>query len=84
MGFEVQFGPAAEALDLAQNNPDLLAFAALTGENVSVTITRKRQTVISQDGVYLYLDCSAVLHDLEEEDLPTVSWNRECILSCPT
>jgi hypothetical protein len=72
----VQFGPAADALNLALNNTDLLSIAARAGENVTARITRESQTVIAQHGAYLSLDCSSILPTRSDptEALPVVTW----------
>lgn len=75
--FEVIVGPDALRLDLAIDNPELLRFAALTGDNVTADITQSSQLVISQDGVILSFDCSSLLPDSQPGvPLPTVAWTR--------
>lgn len=80
-GFEVLSGPAdIGSLILQIDNPDLLPYAIRMGENVTVRITMATQTIIAQHGVFLSLDCSSILFDLEPGvSPPNITWRRRLL-----
>ena len=72
-----------EGLDLSPDNPELKAFAAQSGSNHTVLVTKPTQLVVSEDLVFLTFNCNPLLEELglNSEDF---SWCRRRNSSCVT
>ena len=70
--FKVFTGNEEENLKLGQN-PELLSFAALTGEAVTIPVNEPSQTGIVQERVFVSMDCLPWLNRFPGG---TVQWSR--------
>lgn len=57
------------------NNGELLDYAATTGGSVRVSITEPSQTILTQHGVAVQLDCASLLKD----EHGSVTWGKKNI-----
>ena len=70
--FKVFTGNEEENLKLGQT-PDLLSFAALTGEAVTIPVNEPSQTGIVQERVFVTMDCLPWLNRFPGG---TIQWSR--------
>ena len=59
---------------LSLQNSELLQYAAKTGQNKWIEMTGFHQTVITQDGVNITLDCGSLLTGVHSGG--NISWSR--------
>ncbi len=69
-------GPVLDSLNLGQN-PELLEFAALTGERAIVEIRENRTLAVTQENVHLILSCLPWLEQVP--GATTVKWSFQFI-----
>ena len=70
--FKVFTGNEEENLKLGQN-PELLSFAAFTGEAVTIPVNEPSQTIIVQERVFVTMDCLPWLNRFPGG---TIQWSR--------